>query len=204
MQISWVGWSTTFSSSSIKVLPELIGVRCKSWVWSELIGRAVQDQKDRAASTSSCRTGKIPKNNREIIFQNWQNPNKSQRNHSAIIHFCNYFAIFHLCISRPTSSLWCAWQLHAGKIYCLFFANFSATGLTLLGMYLLGYMGFEIVPRLSIQQTIFSNGEHTSVETITNYITLRATGISIPMAKEKTASRPHPCSIQNFSLDIHV
>ena len=136
---------------------ELIGVRCKSWVWWELIGRAVQDQKDGAASTSSCRTGKIPKNNREIIFQNWQNPNKSQRNHSAIIHFCNYFAIFHLCISRPTSSLWCAWQLHAGKIYCPFFAKFSATGLTLLGMYQLGYMGFEIVPRLSIQQTIFSN-----------------------------------------------
>ena len=198
MQISWVGWSTTFSSSSIKVLPELIGVRCKSWVWWELIGRAVQDQKDGAASTSSCRTGKIPKNNRKIIFQNWQNPIKT---HLAL---CNYFAIIHFCISRPTSSLWCAWQLHAGKIYCPFFAKFSATGLTLLGMYLLGYMGFEIVPRLSIQQTIFSNGEHTSVETITNYITLRATGISIPMAKEKTASRPHPCSIQNFSLDIHV
>ena len=202
MQISWVGWSTTFSSS-IKVLPELIGVRCKSWVWSELIGRAVQDQKDRAASTSSCRTGKIPKNNREIIFQNWQNPNKSQRNHSAIIHFCNYFAIFHLCISRPTSSLWCAWQLHAGK-YIAFFCQLSCNRVDIAGDVSAGIYGiwnctqaFHSTNNIFKRWTYFSWNDNKlyHFEGNRNFNS---------NCKGKTASRPHLCKIQNFSLDIHV
>ena len=198
MQISWVGWSTTFSSSSIKVLPELIGVRCKSWVWWELIGRAVQDQKDGAASTSSYRTGKIPKNYRKIIFQNWQNPKK---NTSCTLQlFCNY-PLLHL--STNVLTLVCltaaCWE-NILPFFCQLFCNrVDIAGDVSAGIYGIWNctQAFHSTNNIFKRWTYFSWNDNKLYyfEGNRNFNS---------NCKGKTASRPHPCKIQNFSLDIHV